>query len=110
MLRSTLGLVSLVVGLIGLLLPFVPGIPFLILAWLLLRRGDRHWRRPRAWRDHGAYRDGYDSHRGHRMDDERDGMPLQERLRLRALQGTSRVLRQLERAEQHVRGQGSRLR
>jgi hypothetical protein len=44
------------------------------------------------------------------MDDERDGMPLQERLRLRALQGTSRVLRQLERAEQHVRGQGSRLR
>lgn len=105
MLRSTLGLVSLVVGLIGLVLPFVPGIPFLIVAWLLLRRGDTHWRRPAAWRLPGAHWDRRDADHVHGA---RDGMGLQDRLRLRTLQGTSSVLRQLERAERHLRGQDSR--
>ena len=110
MLRSTLGLVSLVVGLIGLVLPFIPGIPFLILAWLLLRRGDTHWRRPAAWRDPAAHWGRRGGYRGDHRSEAHDGMPLQDRLRLRALQGTSSVLRQLERAERHVRGQDSRLR
>ncbi len=110
MLRSTLGVVSLVVGLIGLVLPFVPGIPFLILAWLLLRRGDTHWRAPAAWRDRAMHRGRRDGYHGDHVNGGHDGMRLQDRLRLRALQGTSSVLRQLERAERHLRGQDSRMR
>jgi hypothetical protein len=100
MLRSTLGLLSLAVGLIGLLVPLLPGIPFLVLAWLLLRRGDRHWRR------HPLYRRPYDMDRRYhpRDDGYRDDLSPGERLRLRALQGTSGVLRQLDRVERSLRG------
>ncbi len=107
MLRSMLGLVSLVVGLIGLVLPFIPGIPFLILAWLLLRRGDGHWRRRPDWRHEGGDGRRAEPYRGSRRyaRDDHDELSLPDRLRLRALQGTSGVLRQLQRAEQHLRGQ-----
>lgn len=100
MLRSTLGLLALAVGLIGLLVPVLPGIPFLVLAWLLLRRGDRHWRR------HTLYRQPYDVDRRYRarQDDQQDDLSAGERLRLRALQGTSGVLRQLDRVERRLRG------
>lgn len=100
MIRSTLGLIALAIGLIGLVLPLIPGIPFLILAWLLLRRGDRHWRRPYGLADR------YPTHepRGYEHA-QRDEMSTGERLQLRALQATSGVLKHLDRAERRVRGQ-----
>jgi hypothetical protein len=42
LLRTGAALLCLLLGVIGLVLPLIPGIPFLIVGVLLLRRGRRH--------------------------------------------------------------------
>ena len=96
MLRTTLGLASLALGLVGLLIPLIPGIPLLIIAWLLLRRGDQHWRSRSLRLRTLRLREG----------DSAD-ISFADRVQLRVLQGTAQVLEHLDRAERRLRG-GSR--
>jgi hypothetical protein len=90
--RNVLGVGALVIGLLGLLLPVLPGIPFLIVAVLLLTRGDGHWRR-RAARWSAP------------MDDwARDDLRPFDRARLGVLRGVGRTVEALDRAERRLRG------
>lgn len=81
--RNAIGMVTLVLGVIGVFLPFIPGIPLLVVSYLLLSRGDRHWRR-----------------RVQRLpDDALEDLRFRERMQLKVLRGTSKVLNRLERLE-----------
>ncbi len=93
MLRTTLGLATLALGLIGLLVPLIPGIPLLIVAWLLLRRGDHHWRSRSLRLRTLRLREGDSADIG-----------FSDRVQLRVLRGTAQVLEHLDRAERRLRG------
>lgn len=92
--------VLLLIGLLGIVVPILPGLPFLVAAALLFTANSPGLRRRllQSLRSRTSFRRVHDlfaaraAEPGRQGDDEMDGLTASERLKLRALRGARTVL------------------